>query len=206
MNQAKSNMNNRQNNEINEEYEIVKRVIAGADHEFDLIQKKYRRVISTIIGRMITNQDDVEDLTQETFIKVYRSLKMYKPQYSFSSWIYKIASNNCIDFLRKKRLGAISIDQPLNSGEDLYLEIEDRDADADSDLLENEKKQTIRDAIDSLPDAYREIIILRHEEELDYKEISEKLDMPLGTVKAHLFRARKALLEELKSKAHLFRE
>ena len=147
---------------------------------------------------MIKNDSDVEDLVQETFIKAYKALDKFKFNYSFSAWIYRIASNNTIDFLRKRRFDTFSIDKPIGNAEDEnYFEIEDNSYSPDANVLDEQKSEIIQDAIDSLPENYREIILLRHEEELDYKAIADKLDLPLGTVKAHLFRARKLLYEEV---------
>lgn len=153
---------------------------------------------------MIKNDSDVEDLVQETFIKAYKALDKFKFNYSFSAWIYRIASNNTIDFLRKRRFDTFSIDKPIGNAEDEnYFEIEDNSYSPDSELINQQKSDIISAAIDTLPENYREIILLRHEEELDYKTIAEQLDLPLGTVKAHLFRARKLLYEELKDKYNL---
>ncbi len=174
----------------------VRQILENGDHSyFTFIQNKYYKIIASLIRRMIKDEDDVEDLTQETFIKAYSALSTYRSEYAFSSWIYRIASNNCIDFLRKKRFPTISIDKPIESAEDdIYFEIEDKTTIPDLNIMSEEKRQIIEDSINSLPENYREIIKLRHEEELDYSEISAKLGLPLGTVKAHLFRARKILI------------
>lgn len=187
---------------------IIKNVLAGKTHEFDVLQKKYRILISSLIRKMIRDEDDIDDLVQESFIKAYNALDKFQEGYSFSSWLYRIASNNCIDFLRKKRFPTISIENPsFTDDEDGgALDIEDQSYQADIQVLGNERRKALFDAIAELPENYREIIELRHEQELDYKEIADKLDMPLGTVKAHLFRARKILLEKLKNQKHLFFE
>jgi len=195
----------KQSNE--EDFESVRTILAGDSSAFANIQNKYKSKIAALIRRMIKNPDDVEDLTQETFIKAYKALPKFQFGYSFSAWIYRIASNNCIDFLRKKRFQIISIDQPIGNPEDEnYFEIEDNSYIPDIDVLSNEKKKIINDAIEELPENYKKIIELRHKGEMEYKEISIKLDLPLGTVKAHLFRARKILLEALKNNAHILRD
>lgn len=156
---------------------------------------------------MIKNQSDVEDLTQETFVKAFRALDKFQFNYSFSAWIYRIASNNCIDFLRKKRFNTFSIDKPIGDPEDdNYFEIEDNSYVPDSDVIANERSRILKEAIDNLPENYRVIIELRHNEELDYKTISDKLNLPLGTVKAHLFRARRLLFDALKDRSYLFKD
>ncbi len=194
-------------NNSNEDAEVIIRILDGEVNAFGILQKKYKRVISSLIRKMIKDEDDIDDLVQETFIKAYRALDRYQSSYSFSAWIYRIASNTCIDFLRKKRLNIISIDQPIGTIDEedgLFFEIEDNSYQPDVEFINNERKAALYSAIDSLPEKYRLIIKLRHEEELDYNEIALKLDMPLGTVKAHLFRARKMLLDDLKKINHLF--
>lgn len=190
-----------------EDIAAVNRILLDGDSSaFKFIQNKYQKIIASLIRRMIKDEDDVDDLTQETFIKTYNALHTFQQNYTFSSWIYRIASNTCIDYLRKKRFPTISINQPLDSSEDDYFfEIEDNSYLPDDNILSEEKMKVLNDAINKLPENYREIIKLRHEEELDYNEISIKMNIPLGTVKAHLFRARKILMISLKKHAHLFK-
>lgn len=199
-------MQNRKNKSDSkqEDFEAIRRVLDGDNTAYEFLQKKYKNLIYSLVKKMIKNDSDVEDLVQETFIKAYKALDKFKFNYSFSAWIYRIASNNTIDFLRKRRFDTFSIDKPIGNAEDEnYFEIEDNSYSPDSDLISEQKTDIIKAAIDTLPENYREIIILRHEEELDYKAIAEQLDLPLGTVKAHLFRARKLLYEELKDKYNL---
>lgn len=178
----------------------------GKKDAFAILQNKYQKIIASLIRKMVKDEDDIDDLTQETFIKVFNALHTYQAQYSFSSWIYRIASNTCIDYLRKKRFPTISLSKPLeNIEDDIFFEIEDNTYLPDKNVLNDEKMKVLNDAIAQLPENYREIIKLRHEEELDYNEIAEKLGIPLGTVKAHLFRARKILLIQLKKHEHLFK-
>lgn len=183
----------------------IEEVLSGREEAFAKIQNKYSGLVAGVIRRMIKDEDDVSDLVQETFIKSYRALHTYKTQYSFSAWLFKIASNTCIDFLRKKRFNFISIERPGVNQDDSYeFDIKDDEYLADTEVLGEERKKVLREAIDSLQDNYRTIIKLRHEQELEYAEIAEQLDIPLGTVKAHLFRARKILLEKLKDKKEFF--
>lgn len=186
-------------NKHNEDFEIVDRINKGEAELFGILQKRYFNQIKAVIRRMIQNEDDVEDLAQETFIKAYNALERFQPGYPFAAWLYRIASNTCIDFLRKRRFTTISISQSVSNDEDeLYIQIEDMSNKADDQMLIEERSTIIRNAIESLPEKYRLIINLRHESDLDYKDIAEKLDIPLGTVKAQLFRARKLLLDALK--------
>jgi len=189
---------------LHEDFEAVKRVLAGDGNSFTLLQNKYKKLISSLIRRMVKDEDDIEDLTQETFIKAFNALNTFQFGFAFSAWIYRIASNNCIDFLRKKRFQTVSLDQPVfDEDDDQYIQIEDTTARPDIEYLNKEKRDIINDAINKLPENYREIIKLRHEYEMDYTDIAKKLEIPIGTVKAHLFRARKILLADLKGKKHL---
>ncbi len=186
-------------NKHSDDFDIVDRINKGDTELFGILQKRYFNQIKVVIRRMIQNEDDVEDLAQETFIKAFNALERFQPGYPFAAWLYRIASNTCIDFLRKRRFNTISISQSVSNDEDeLYIQIEDTSSKADDQMLVEERSTIIRNAIESLPEKYRLIINLRHESDLDYKDIAEKLDIPLGTVKAQLFRARKLLLDELK--------
>ncbi len=199
-------MQNRKNKSDSkqEDFDAIRKVLEGDNTAYEFLQKKYKNLIYSLVKKMIKNDSDVEDLVQETFIKAYKALDKFKFNYSFSAWIYRIASNNTIDFLRKRRFDTFSIDKPIGNAEDEnYFEIEDNSYSPDADLISEQKADIITAAINTLPENYREIILLRHEEELDYKAIAEQLDLPLGTVKAHLFRARKLLYEELKDKYNL---
>jgi RNA polymerase sigma-70 factor (ECF subfamily) len=163
--------------------------------------RKYKVLISNLIARVIKQTDDVEDLTQETFIKAFQSLDRFDNQFSFSTWLFKIASNNCIDYLRKKKLKTFSIDKHIETSDDgMYFEIPDTDLMPDKKIVDRERKQIIEEAIASLPEKYRKVILLRHSEMKEYEEIAEELDLPLGTVKAHIFRARELLNKFLKNK------
>jgi len=188
-----------------EDFNAVRKLLAGDKSAFEFIQKKYKPILRSLIRKRIDNEDDIEDMMQETFIKVYNAIDSFKFEYSFYSWINRIASNHCIDFLRKKRFNMISLDQPLgNDDDENYLELGDDSYIPEKYILGDERTELLLEAINQLPDNYKEIIRLRHEEELDYKEIADKLDIPLGTVKAHLFRARKLLYEYLKKFRHVF--
>jgi RNA polymerase sigma-70 factor (ECF subfamily) len=194
---------------VNEDIAVIEEILNGNKNLFSVLQKKYSKVISSLIRKMIKDEDDVEDLVQETFIKAYKALDRYQSNYTFSAWIYKIASNTCIDFLRKKRLNIISIDVPIGGSDEdegMTFEIEDNSYQPDVEYINNERRNALFSSIEQLPEKYRIIIKMRHEDELDYNEISDKLNIPLGTVKAHLFRARKLLLDDLKKVNHLFDE
>lgn len=192
-------MNTREENNKLEDLIIIKRLLEGKISEFEKIEKKYRPTITLLIRKMIKNEEDVQDLVQEIFIKIYSSIEKYNQKYPFSAWIYKIASNHCIDFLRKKRLQTISISYSIDDNNEKTFDIQDNTSHPEQELINNENKNILQIAMSKLPDKYQEIIRLRHEEDMDYKGISYHLKIPIGTVKAQLFRARKLLYEELKN-------
>jgi RNA polymerase sigma factor (sigma-70 family) len=182
-----------------EDEAIIREVLAGNVDAFAKLERKYRRIISYLIRKMIRNEEDVADLTQETFVNAYNALPRFKFEYPFSRWIYKIASNRCIDHLRRKRFQAVSLDQPIltKDGGEITMEPPDTRPEPDDLLLAKERGEMLKRALETLPEKYRIVIRLRHEEELEYQEIADKLGHPLGTVKAHLFRARKMLYKKL---------
>ena len=188
-----------------EDLELLENINQGSQAAYNRLQKKYYKIVLSLIRKMIKDEDDAEDLTQEAFIKAFGALESFNKNYNFSSWLFRIASNHCIDFLRKKRFQTISINQPVNNDEDeQYIEIKDDTYQPEVTVMNEERKTALNNAISELPENYQNIIKMRHEMDMDYKEISQKLDMPLGTVKAHLFRARKALLEILKKQPEFF--
>jgi RNA polymerase sigma-70 factor (ECF subfamily) len=150
---------------------------------------------------MVREKREVEDLTQEAFIKAFQSLASFNHEFAFSTWLYRIATNNCIDYIRKKKLQTLSIDKPIEGDEDEYsMEIPDSTYEPDRVLIEHQRKKLIEDAIASLPEKYQIVIRMRHMEDKDYQEIAIALKLPLGTVKAHIFRARELLYKQLKNK------
>src|SRR5699024_8442693 len=129
-------------------------------------------------------------LVQETFVKAFDNLNTYNTNYAFSTWIYRIATNHTIDYLRKKKLKTLSIDEPVKtqSGE-MKMQLRDYSSGTDRQIIRKQRRDMVRDAISELPEKYRIVIEQRHMEEKSYQEIAETLDLPLGTVKAHIFRA-----------------
>jgi RNA polymerase sigma-70 factor (ECF subfamily) len=190
-------------NEISKAEDIkhVNLAINGDQDAFAWIMKKYKGPLQNLIYKMVSDKNEVEDLIQEVFIKVYNSLKNYSQEYAFSTWIYRIAINNTIDYLRKKKLETFSIHSDEEEDDDRpKYEIPDTSYSADASIILEQRQQIINDAINSLPEKYKKVIELRHKEELSYEEISEILNLPIGTVKAHLFRARELLNKYLKDK------
>jgi len=152
-----------------------------------------------MIYQMIKNHEETEDIVQETFIKAFHSLASYNDTYALSTWLYKIAYNSCIDSIRKKKLKTTPLDKPIQfHSSEIQIEIRDESNSPEKDYLLSEKRQRIQNTIDALPERYRTVIVLRHQEERSYEEISRLLRIPIGTVKARIFRAREILKKKLR--------
>lgn len=184
-----------------EDIQLIEEALAGKQSAYDKLMKKYYQHIYNLIYKMIFKKEDVEDLTQEAFIKAFNSLQHFDRQFAFSTWLYKIATNNSIDYLRKKKLNTFSIDKEIESEESDYkFDIPDTDYVPDNKIIEDQRRKVLEDAIESLPDKYRQVITMRHKQEKEYEEIAKELNLPLGTVKAHIFRGRELLNKYLKDK------
>ncbi len=180
---------------------MIQRALTGDQTAFSSLRQKYHDSIYNLIYRMIREKDEVEDLTQEAFIKAFASLATFNDEYAFSTWLYKIATNNCIDHIRRKKLQTFSIDKPIESRDsDFAFELPDTGTGPDQALISSQRKKMLEEAINSLPEKYRQVIVMRHQEELEYQEIARILKLPLGTVKAHIFRARELLYKFLRDK------
>jgi RNA polymerase sigma-70 factor (ECF subfamily) len=187
-----------------EDIHTIECILSGDTDMFEVLQNKYKLLIYSLMRKMVKDEDDIDDLVQETFIKAYRSLSNYNQDYAFSSWLYKIASNTSIDFLRKKRILVSISHSNTTEEEDEEYEIEDSSYLPDANIIDSERSAIIKNAINELHEKYRVIIQLRHDEDLDYVEIAERLGIPLGTVKVNLFRARKLLELSLRKYPDLF--
>ena len=177
------------------------RALEGDQRAYAQLVQKYRKALHHHISRTVRTTRDVDDLVQEAFIKAFNALGTYRSSYAFSTWLYKIATNHAIDFLRKKRLNTLSIDKPVQSKDgELQMELPDVTYRPDRHIVEGQRSDVLKAAIDTLPPKYHRVIVLRHQEEMTYEEIAEKLELPLGTVKAHIFRARRLLYTRLRDK------
>lgn len=182
-----------------DDVELVRKAKAGDGKAYDELTLLYKDVVFKIINRMVRNKQEAEDLTQEAFIKAYNSITSFNEEYAFSTWLFKIATNNCIDFFRKRKLRTHSMDETIRYKDDeIQQEYADPEPDVEYEIIAGEKSRMIRRAIDELPDKYRTVIQLRHQDEKSYEEIAEILDLPLGTVKARIFRAREMLNKSLR--------
>ena len=189
------------------DYMLVLRALNEKDERaYAELMERYRESIYFMLLKMINNRDDAEDLTIETFGKAFKRLSQYTPNFAFSTWLFKIASNNCIDFIRKKRIQALSLDSNLsgNDGERIEFQVRDDKLDPEEAMQRKERIKKMREVVDSLKPKYKALVELRYFKEYSYDEISQELDIPLGTVKAQLFRAREVLQQIMENtKKHI---
>lgn len=182
-----------------EDRRLIDLALQGDEKAYELLLNRYRNLVYSIMFKMVRNAQEAEDLTQEAFMKAFNSLETFNEEFAFSTWLMKIASNNCIDFLRKRKLKTYSIHDPIQyKDEKIEIDLPDQGPSPERSLLQVERRRMIEEAINKLPERYRYVIILRHKEEKSYEEISDILNLPLGTVKAQIFRAREILNRKLR--------
>jgi RNA polymerase sigma-70 factor (ECF subfamily) len=183
------------------DFELVERAKGGCEKSFSKLLKRHEASIYHLMLRMTNNREDADDLTSEAFGKAFTRMGSYVPNYAFSTWLYKIAVNNCIDHVRKKRLTVLSIDERMDeeSQQDYSSTLHATGLNPEEAVIRDQRISLMRHLLSRLSDKYRTMIELRYFQELSYDEIAAELDIPLGTVKAQLFRA-KELLSELLSR------
>lgn len=185
------------------DYKLVLRAVNEKDQKaYAKLMSLYRDSIYFMLLKMISNKDDAEDLTIEAFGKAFIRLHQYTPTYAFSTWLFRIASNNCIDFLRKKRMNLLSIDN--DDDDSPTINLKSTTLNPEQQAIKDQKHMVMHEVVGKLKPRYKILIQLRYFEELSYEEISKELDMPLGTVKAQLFRAREVLQGILKPRIDNF--
>ncbi len=173
---------------------LIRRCLEGDERAYRLIVERYQARVFSLAWRMVRQREDAEDLTQETFVRMFRAAARYDPTRPFAAWLFTIASRLCIDHIRRRRLPSISLSMSEpGSGEERQMDIEDPGLKPDEVTSRDEEERRTQDLIDSLPPHYRIVVMLRHQEDLSYDEIAAALDMPLGTVKARIHRARALL-------------
>ena len=173
------------------DFNLVSRAKDGDQKAYAELMQRYKDSIYFMALKMVNNKDDAMDLTVETFGKAFENLEKYKPDFAFSTWLFRIATNNCIDFIRKKRLNVISLHTlSEEDGEEKHLQVRAEGLNPEETSIKKQESEKLKNIVDQLPIRYRKLIILRYYDELSYEEIATQLDIPLGTVKAQLFRAR----------------
>jgi len=182
------------------DYKLVKDAIDGDQKAYAELMERYRDAIYFMLLKMVNNKIDAEDLTIEAFGKAFRYLPQYSPSFAFSTWLFKIASNNCIDYLRKKKNDTISIDVPNDIiDQDQSMPLPSDTPDPEEVLIKEQKLNIMRNIVEKLKPRYRSLVELRYFKEYSYEEISKELDLPIGTIKAQLFRARELLFSIIKN-------
>ncbi|HIK66804.1 MAG TPA: sigma-70 family RNA polymerase sigma factor [Flavobacteriales bacterium] len=189
------------------DYALILRATEDSDQKaYAELMERYRDSIFHLCRKMVFNDDDADDLTIETFGKAFQRLKQYTPAFAFSTWLFKIASNHCIDFIRKKRINALSLDKGIatEDGGSIQFTVKDDAPDPIETLEKKQRVEKMRLVVSELKPRYRRLVELRYFEEYSYDEIALELDLPLGTVKAQLYRARDILASVMEgSKKHL---
>ena len=182
------------------DYELVLRANKGDEKAYTEILSRYKDAIYFMILKMVNNPIDAEDLTIESFGKAFKKISQYSPKYAFSTWLFKIASNNSIDFLRKKRNVYLLLDNDFTDTDNNYnFDIKSKALDPSEKLIKKQKEIIMRDLVKKLKPRYRNLIELRFFKEYSYDEIAKELDIPIGTVKAQLFRAKELLYNIFKN-------
>jgi RNA polymerase sigma-70 factor (ECF subfamily) len=173
------------------DFMLVLRAKEGDQKAYAELMQRYKDSIYFMALKMVNNKDDAMDLTVETFGKAFENIEKYKPDFAFSTWLFRIATNNCIDFIRKKRLNVVSLQSLTEEDRDeKQLQIVSNTLNPEETSIKKQESEKLKNIVEQLPQRYRTLIILRYYDERSYEEISQQLDLPLGTVKAQLFRAR----------------
>jgi RNA polymerase sigma-70 factor (ECF subfamily) len=190
-------MNEHLSDKAKVDLQLVDKARLGDQAAFAKLMDRYRESVYFTMMKMVRNADDADDLTIEAFGKAFSRLDQYSPSFAFSTWLFKIASNNCIDFMRKKRVKLTSMETGItkDNGESIRYDAKSNTLDPEETIIHNQKVKHMRELVSQLKPRYRELVEKRYFEELSYEEIAEELDLPLGTVKAQLFRARDFLAQ-----------
>lgn len=183
------------------DFKLVQLAVKGDQKSYAELMSRYKDSIYFMLLKMVNNRDDADDLTIEAFGKAFKNLHQYTPDFAFSTWLFKIATNNCIDFIRRKRKFTFSIDKSMenDSGQEMQFEIKSPMLDPEENMIKKQKAILMRDVVDKLKPRYKRLVELRYFQERSYEEIADELKLPLGTVKAQLFRAREFLYQILKN-------
>jgi len=182
---------------------LIKRCKRGEEAAFEQLLNRYRGAIFNLCYRMTRHPEDARDLAQEIFIKVFSLLDRYDDHFAFSSWLFRIATNHCIDHLRRNRLRFLSLEGGFGpDGDTMEIQLPDSGPHPDTVLQRKEAISRLDEVIAELPPHYRVITLLRHDQQLSYEEIATILDLPLGTVKARIHRARNLIKQMLKARSY----
>lgn len=183
-----------------EDNALVRRALKGDRKAFEMIILRYQQPLLNYLGRLTGDREQAQDFTQEVFLRVHSSLSSFEPRFKFSTWLFKIASNFMIDFWRKKRISAVSLDRARSDEETLLsLQVPDAGPQVAKKYELAQIKKRIEAALERVPEELRELFVLRHINEFSYEEIAEIKELPVGTVKNRVFQTKeilRGLLEE----------
>jgi RNA polymerase sigma factor (sigma-70 family) len=180
----------------NTDLELIALALSGNESGYARLMSKYREPVYFMLFRMVKNKDDADDLTLEAFAKAFSNLELYSSEYAFSTWLHKIATNNCIDFLRRKKGTTLSIDNEYEFLSDQKgMKLSTTLPNPEEKMIIQQRNFFLHHHISKLKPVSRRLIELRYFKELSYEEIATELNLPLGTVKVQLFRARNALFK-----------
>lgn len=186
-----------------EDFKLIDAATQANDEQaYGELMKRYKKPVYHMVLKMVRNVDDAEDLTIEAFAKAFKNLHRFKKDYTFSTWLFRIATNNAIDFIRKKKLETFSLNTSFknDNGDSVNIDVEDHNLDPQEEAIKSQKIELIRIFVTKLPPKYQRLVKLRYFQELSYDEIATELDAPLGTVKAQLHRARELMYDLVKGK------
>lgn len=174
---------------------------SGDIQSFETLIKGYQKMAYNVAYRIMGNEEDAKDMTQEALIKVYKNLKGFRMDSSFSTWMYRIVMNTCKDELRKKKMKVISIDQPITTDDgQMHMEIEDKGLKPDEIVESRETQKEVHEALQAVSETNRVVVVLRDIKGFSYSEISEIIDVPVGTIKSRINRGRQELKNILMNK------
>jgi len=181
---------------------IDQAVDEGDEQAFAMLMDRYKKPVYHMVLKMVRNVDDAEDLTIEAFAKAFKNLHRFKKDFTFSTWLFRIATNNAIDFIRKKRLNTMSLNTSYtdDNGEAVSIDVKDGNLNPQEEAIKSQKIELIQMFVTKLPAKYQRLVRLRYFQELSYDEIAKELEAPLGTVKAQLHRARELMYDLVKNK------
>ncbi|HDZ41571.1 MAG TPA: sigma-70 family RNA polymerase sigma factor [Bacteroidetes bacterium] len=182
---------------------LVKLAIDGDEKAYAELMNRYRDSIYYMLLKMVNNPSDADDLTIEAFGKAFKNIQLYTPNYAFSTWLFRIATNNCIDFIRKKKSAPTAMEQQQDEQEDPAANLQSEIPGPEEEMMQQQKIRHLTHVVSQLKPKYRRLIELRYYKEYSYEEIARELNLPLGTVKAQIFRAKELLYNILNKTEHI---
>ncbi|MBC6697719.1 MULTISPECIES: RNA polymerase sigma factor [Hymenobacter] len=188
------------------DFKLIRAAVENGDEKaYAELMQIYKKPVYHVVLKMVRNPDDADDLTIEAFAKAFRNLHKFNPEFAFSTWLFRIATNNCIDFIRKNKIKTMSIDSAIkiDNGDEITIDFRDQNLNPQETTIKNQKIEIMQHVVSRLPDKYQRLVTLRYFDELSYEEIAQELKAPLGTVKAQLHRARELLFDMVKNKKEI---